>query len=299
MGHSAIHYRPGFGWPAGLLIAMLVLVDGLGVGTAVADEEQGGRAGSLFDKRFLVALGGFFPAIESSISLGPSGGGSSGDIDLQDDLGIERFSPSLWVGMMWRFLPRHQIQLEWFRLNQDGNVNQAFNPPLSFGDLTILNAGVSTELDLNLGRITYGYSILRDEKSDLSFLVGAHIATAKATMTASGLISVGGALPAMGTFTESSSTITLPLPHLGAQYSYEFGPRWALQVRAMAFALQIGDYRGSLIEIDGTAAYQLSRNFGIGAGIKYFNLNVERTATRVADFEYEFLGPTIFGYANF
>jgi hypothetical protein len=280
-----------------LLATVLVLANGLG--TAAAEEEAGGAPKSIFDKNFTLILGGFFPAIESTFSLGSSSGGSGGDISGEDDLGLGGQEGSLYAGFVWRFARRHQLQLEWFQLNRDGTTSATTD--LTIGDTDIfVGAALSSKMDLNLGRLTYGYSILRDENFDLSFLVGAHVATTKATVTATGLISVNGAPPMVGTQTESTSTITLPLPHLGGQISYKFSPRWAAQFTVLAFALKIDEYSGSLLEVDGTVAYQLTKNFGIGTGIKFFNLNLQADTSRAsAEFNYQFLGPVIFGYASF
>ena len=68
----------------------------------------------------------------------------------------------------------------------------------------------------------------------------------------------------------------------------------------LGFALDINEYSGSLLEVDATAAYQLSKTFGIGAGLKYFKLNLQaHKSGSGAEFDYQFFGPTIFGYATF
>jgi len=69
----------------------------------------------------------------------------------------------------------------------------------------------------------------------------------------------------------------------------------------LLFALDIGDYSGSLFEADAFMAYQLSKHFGIGGGLKNFNLNFQANTSRggSVEYDYEFFGPTIFGYARF
>ena len=78
-------------------------------------------------------------------------------------------------------------------------------------------------------------------------------------------------------------------------------PELGGQLTVRAFALGLGDYSGSLLETDALMAYQLTKHFGIGGGLKYFNLNLQANLSRggSAEFDYEFFGPTIFGYASF
>jgi hypothetical protein len=72
-------------------------------------------------------------------------------------------------------------------------------------------------------------------------------------------------------------------------------------VTVLAFALEIDNYGGSLVEVDASAAYQVSEHFGIGGGLKYFNLRLDANSDGGggASFEYQFFGPAIFGYATF
>ena len=299
VGDSANRYGVGPGWPTALLVTILVLCNGFGARMAAADDEESSSPTTLFSSKFTLGLGGFFPNIESTISLNPSRGGSGQDISLEDDLGVGETSSSAWVRFAWRFRPRHTFQVEWFQLNRDGETSAGRE--FTIGDTTVsAGAGLSSKFDLNLGRLSYGYSILRNEELDLSFVVGAHVVTAKATVTASGAIAIDGVPMAGGSSTESTSTFTFPLPHLGGQLTYRISPRWTAQFTVLLFALELNEYSGTLLELDAAAAYQLSKYFGIGAGLKYFNLNVQaQKSGGGAEFDYQFFGPAVFGYATF
>ena len=281
------------------LAVILALLCGLTTEKLLADSDESSVTSSLFDSKYTLAVGGFFPRVDSAFTLsGPRGGGT--EIDAEDDLGLDSGTTSGWASFKWRFKPRHQLQVEWFQLNRKGS--RTAGRSLTINDTTIgVGASLESKIDLNLGRVTYGYSIIRKSKFDLSLLVGAHVATAKATVTAAGNVSVNGVPLAGGSRTESSSTYTFPLPHLGGSMSYEFSPRLAGNLTVLAFALDLGDYSGSLLEVNAIMAYQLSKHFGLGGGLKYFNLNLQANLSRGAKVEYdfEFVGPTIFGYASF
>ncbi len=172
MPWAARHIRAGHI----LLAATIWLCASAGSIATAADGEESGSPTSVFDSKFTLALGGFFPHIDSTFSLNPSRGGSGQDISAEDDLGLDSTSASAWIGFNWRFLPRHQFHAEWFQLNRDGSTTAGRE--FTIGDTTVFpEASLSSKIDLNLGRLTYGYSILRDEKLDLAFLVGAHVVT--------------------------------------------------------------------------------------------------------------------------
>jgi hypothetical protein len=298
MGKFLGHFAVISGCRTVLLVAIVQLSSGLTAGTvSAADADESNAPSSMFDSKFSLALGGFFPYVDSTVSINPSGGGSGADVDLEDDLGLDDTSASAWLSFNWRFLPRHKFTAEWFQLNRDGSSSAGTQFPL--GDTTVgLGASLSSSMDINLGRLTYGYSIVRNDTLDIGFLAGMHVATAKVSATASGNITVNGMR--VGTSTESTSAITFPLPHIGASLDYKFAPRWTAQFMVLAFALDLNEYSGSLIEVDAGVNYQLSKHFGIGGGLKYFNLNLQAQKSGAgAEFDFQFLGPAIYGLAIF
>jgi len=279
-------------------LAALALAAGALPQYAAAADEGDSPPPRLIDQEFTIALGGFFPRVQSTVTLtSPRGFGKefSGE-----DVGLDKDLSSAWIHFNWRFKPRHQFQAEWFLLNRDGA--RTTDRPLEIGDTVIgVGASLESEFKLNVGRLTYGYSFFRDEKLDIAILVGAHFATAKVSVAAAGNVSVNGAPVVGGSRTESSSTKTFPLPHIGGTATYAFTPKFTGELSLLVFALDLGDYSGSLLETDAFLAYQLTKHFGIGGGLKYFNLNLKANTSRggSAAYNYKFFGPAIFGYASF
>ena len=277
---------------------ILALAAGAPSQHAVAADEGDSPPPALMDREFLVAFGGFFPRIQSTVTLtSPRGNGRefSGE-----NVGLDKSMSSAWIHFNWRFKPRHQFQAEWFLLDRDGA--RTADRALEIGDTVIgVGASLESEFDLNVGRLTYGYSVVRNEKLDIAFLVGAHIATAKVSVSAAGNVSVNGTPVVGGSTTESSGTKTFPLPHIGGSATYAFTPRFTGELAALVFALDLGDYSGSLFEVDAFLAYQLTKHFGIGGGLKYFNLDLEADSSRGGSvaYKYEFFGPAVFGYVSF
>jgi hypothetical protein len=282
----------------GGIAIILALAVGVSTQDAVAADEGDSPPPALMDQKFILAIGGFFPHIESKVTLtSPRGFGKEVN---GEDLGLDKSMSSAWISFNWRFRPRHQFQAEWFLLDRDGS--RTTDRPLEIGDMVIgVGATVESEFDLNVGRLTYAYSFIRDEKLDVAFLVGAHIATAKISVTAAGNVSVGGTPIVGASWTESSSTKTFPLPHIGGTATYAITPRLTGEFSLLVFALDLGDYSGSLFETDAFFAYQLTKHFGVGGGLKYFNLNLKANTDRGGSvaYNYKFFGPAVFGYASF
>jgi hypothetical protein len=91
------------------------------------------------------------------------------------------------------------------------------------------------------------------------------------------------------------------LPHIGGTATYAFTPRFTAELSLLVFALDVGDYSGSLFETDAFLGYQLTKHFGIGGGLKYFNLDLKADTSRGGSvgYKFKFFGPAVFGYVSF
>lgn len=106
----------------GALAVTVLMLSGIATERALAASEESSGASSLFDSKYTLALGGFFPRVDSTVTLDPAGGGGT-PIDSEKDLGFEKGTSTVWVAFNWRFQPRHQLQLEWFELDRSGSTS--------------------------------------------------------------------------------------------------------------------------------------------------------------------------------
>jgi hypothetical protein len=297
MGIPATRSVLGRGWTIAVLIAFGVGCTSFTARTLAAESENAAGSHSMFDSKFVVAFGGYFPYVDTTVRVGSSGSSGS-DLDFEDDLGFEKDSASAWLSFNWRFAPRHQLHLEWFQLDRSGSSSTSI--PLDVGGTIIASGKLDSKLDLDIGRITYGYSMIRDESHDLSFQAGLHIATAKATITMTGLISVNGTPFIGGQHTESTSSFTLPLPHLGLKYDYKFAPKWITSFSLLGFWLKLDEFSGYLIEANGAVIYEVTDSFGIGGALKYYKIDMENSSSSGnVRFDLQFVGPALFVYGSF
>jgi len=227
-------------------------------------------------------------------------------LDIEDLLGVDDNKLVGWGGVGWRISPRHSLEFEYFTLKRSASISDTFTPPIQIGDFFIEAGEVSTNYDTTIGRLTYGYSILRREHSDLQLKAGLHLTSLKANFNLAGAIcdpltvpSTPPGCPVDGTATESED-VSAPLPHFGVSYAYAFNPNWALHVAAMGFAIELDNIDGSLIELDADIAWQPWRNIGFGMGLRYFQADVESQGSELnGSFKFDYFGPTLYIQATF
>jgi len=247
-------------------------------------------------------LGGFFPEVDSHIRIDSSNGLPGDTIDFEDTLGLEDGKNVWFGGAKWWINPRHLLEFELAQLNRSGLL-ESVTENLDIGDYEIRVGGsIATVFDATLGRLTYGYSLINTDKSNLVLKGGLHIVKLDTVLQLSGAVfqdgvRVGDPL----TVVEEGADITAPLPHFGLSYAYAFSPKLALRARGLAFAIKVSDYKGTLYDLGLDVQYWPWRRFGIGAGLRYFRATVsdESDAHLRGKFKYEYYGPVVYGVVGF
>ena len=275
-----------------LIIALLPLVQ-------AQDENKPER----FDDRFHIHLGGFFPQTSSKIGINGSVMNPP-PLDIEDLLGVEDSKSVLWGGASWRISRRNSLEFEYFQLNRDGFIN-LIPDPIAVGDLIIESGSINTAFDISVGRLTYGFSVVRRDRWELQLKAGLHVADMFAGMQLSGAVcdvSMGDTSPCPRGQTppEEVEDVTAPLPHFGGLFGYSITPTIAARLEIIGFALELDNIDGSLVETDADVVWYPWRHWGFGAGIRYFNVEVESKGSELnGKFEFEYWGPAVYVTTTF
>ena len=189
-------------------------------------------------------------------------------------------------------MKRHRVFAGYYVFNRDATTE--LNKDLEIGDeIFPVGAGVSSEFDFKIAPIAYGYSFINNEKHELTGLIGLHLY--KTNFAMSGYASAGSE-ELIG---ETSANTNIPLPLIGFSYEYRFTHRWTAGVMAEAFYLKASSdafaFSGSLLSLGVKTEYWLFNNFGIGAALNYFNLNVDvEDDDWKGALDYQYFGPQIY-----
>ena len=270
--------------------------------TAAAAADNPDEGAPFLDDRYSIWLGGFFPTVDSRFRLDSSTGAPGDEIDFEDTLGLEDGKTVGFGGFRWRISPRNLVEFELVQLNRSGLV-EGISKPLDIGDYEIRVGGrIETEFDVTIGRLTYGFTALNTETSEVALKAGLHLTKVHTLLRLSGAVFKDG-IP-VGTpssVVDEGEDVAAPLPHLGLSYGYAFTPKLGFRAQALAFALKISGYEGSLIDLGLDVQYRPWRRFGVGAGLRYFNITVDdkRDADSRSRFVFEYFGPVIYGVFSF
>lgn len=259
-----------------------------------------------FNTPWKAYVGGFWPGTTSEVAINGEALPPRPPANVEDVLGIDSSPGVAWGGISWHFAERHAVELEGFSLNRNGGASGTFSPPIEIDDYYLESGAVGTSYDTGLVRVTYGYSLIRNERTDLQVSAGLHIAKLGAGIQLSGDICSPNTIPteppgcpSAGT-AAASEDVTAPLPHFGLSYAYAVTPELAVQVQAIGFAISLNSIEGSILELDADLSWRPLENIGFGAGLRYFNTNVKASNSRLnGEFDFEYFGPVLFVQASF
>ncbi len=259
----------------------------------------------MLDDKWRVYIGAFNASVDSKITFNAENLPEL-PIDVEDVLGLEDSKTVAWGGVAWHFAEKHSLEFETFTLNRNDSDTETYEPPLQIGDFFIEDGELSTSYDTNLARLTYAYSIIRNERSDLQIKGGLHIASLAVKVKLAGAVCgpmtdpiAPPGCPAASSGDENES-VTAPLPHLGISYTYAFTPTVGMNLGVKGFAIEIDNIDGSIIEIDADVAWQPFKHIGFGAGARYFKTEVDSKGSRLdGNIKFEYFGPSVYIHATF
>jgi hypothetical protein len=131
-----------------------------------------------------------------------------------------------------------------------------------------VGANVETDFDLTVYKAAYAYSVLQKERWDGALSIGMFGADVSAELT--------GQILGFGLGT-SSGDFFAPLPVVGGRLWYAISEDFTLKFDVDVFALEVGDYDGSLIDAKIAVDYDLTDWFGLTLGYNYVEIDVDKT----------------------
>ena len=211
--------------------------------------------------RFSISLGVFLTNRDSKAQLDGQIPNSGTPVDLENDLGFDKSDTVFRLDGVFRFNEKHRIDFSAFDLSR--SASKQIQKDIEWnGELFPIDTVVDASLDLNIYKVAYTWSFLRRDKGYIGATAGLYVAD------------VGTSLAAESIGRSSSGGVTAPLPVFGLRGQYDLAEKWSLRGSAEIFAIEYGDYSGSLYDVYAGLDYQLLERMAVGLGINSVKLNV-------------------------
>ena len=216
--------------------------------------------------------------ISSEFVLDAADGTPGTKVDLEDLLGLSDSETTYQFDVMYRFLDFHRIELSYTDVSRNGAVTTSRD--IEFGDQTF-PAGqlVTTSFDSSSTRLSYGYSIIRDDQKELGISAGFHHTNLETKLQALGQL-------------ERSAPDPL-LPVIGAYASVSLGQKIEVSAEVQAFRLDFDYYDSSMTTARVDVTYHLG-TAALGVGYSYHSMDIESANDDLqGSFDFTHQGPIV------
>jgi len=238
------------------IIVIIIVLLGMGSPAGAEDEQM--------PDRFMLRLGGYHVSnAETIVRLDANDLPVGTYIDFSKTLGGETSTTVARLDGRYRFNDRHGVVFAWYALRFNGS--RVLTEDIEWnGQIYPINTRVDSEINFDIYKLSYQYSLFHNEKAELGVSFGFHVMKAEARLEARGINQSGG------------QSVTAPLPVWGLFAEYNFTPRLSAYHNYQLFFVNFEDkVRGGLQDLLIGLEYRLFRNVGIGAAYNRFSLDVK------------------------
>jgi hypothetical protein len=219
-------------------------------------------------KNFSVDLVWSIADVDTSLNLGVKGLGIV--LDAEDFFNLDATTSIFRANAYWRFTnnQRHRLDFKWYSLRRDGSTTIGqdiiIEGPGGNDILLPIGTNVYTNLDIDIYKTSYSYSIFQDDRMDFAVGIGFYVMPIDIGLNASGIVQY-----------DNSERFTAPLPTLGFRADFAITPKFFFRNHIDLLYLEIDQFRGSIWEATIGLEYLFWKYFGIGLAFDTFRLNIE------------------------
>jgi hypothetical protein len=214
-------------------------------------------------EKFKLNFGTILNQNDTSLLIqGPQGRGI--EFGLEGATGVQRDRWSTLASGTWRFAPNHRVGFQSFSTRRSGS--KVIDQELTIKDQVIpVGTTLQSSSKTDFLIANYQYSLLRDDRIELSAMAGIYGARFKFTFDSTN--------PPR----DIDAKTTAPLPMFGVALDTFITPRWTISTFFEGLMLKVGDVEGRIAYIGMSTDYMLTRHFGLGVGISAVRIGADVT----------------------
>ncbi len=273
-----------------LYFPVATLIFSIGTVAAGADALSLDEESNLYEgTRLYLGVGLGIVRFDTKSKVTDKASGKSLFLDLEGNLDLPGISHVTTFYGAYRFNPKHSILFSYFAINRQSHLVN-FSKQLIEDDVTVIvNADVYVQDKTRFYNVNYGYSLFRDNRSEITFVAGLHTLDLRLIVDAKGEVIVNGFTRTEYKLTEAD--VLAPLPLLGLNFAFSFTPEWSLATKV---SLVHGSSRGvgaTITQTSVNSMYRATKHVGIIMGISYFSASASiDDADQLTEIEYGYNG---------
>ena len=196
--------------------------------------------------------------------------GNSVFIDAEGTLGMPKRDTVGTIYGALRLWEKHYFVFSHFRVNREVTL---FDEELNLDDLVVIRGKASLSDKTHFYNLSYGYSLMKDNRSNVRIRAGLNVMDFKYVLKAEGELEIDGIVDTSGTF-EDDVSLLVPLPLFGIDLTYGFTPRWAVSAKVSLVGGKYRDVTAGAWQTTLNTTYSFNRRVGAVMGVTYFDAEV-------------------------
>ena len=235
-----------------------------------------------------LSLGVFPTNFSTSAILSNNDNTASGDVDMENDLGLDNRLQNVRLEGFWRFGERHRFDFGYTSWKR--SAHKTIDIPIDWQDHHY-NAGATLDVINNAQFIktAYSYSFIRNDQTDFAGSFGFDTIWNKTSLEGQGSIE-GTNDTVSGTY-KTDTNFVAPAPLLGVNVTHLFTPTWMGRASAEFFTVELNNTRFNVSDLRASADYLFGSSWGVGLGYNTVRYKVKRSQF---DAKYNFGGPLFY-----
>jgi len=246
--------------------------------------------------RFQLSLGAFLASMRTDGRIDIEGENNGGSIDFEEDFDLSNDVTDLRLEGHFRFNKRHRLFFSAFALDRDRS--KTLERDWQVADVTF-KAGSSAKLsaDYSVFAVGYRWDAVSREKYEFGLSIAASMLTVGVEFSGEGTVDDGtGPVPFAG---KREASVTAPVPLLGVHFDFFPHEKWQVRSSAQYLSVDVGDFEGSMLQLDARVDYFPIRRFGLGLGLSHSSVEVETFEEQGLDGALEAQYSGFYGYLTY
>jgi hypothetical protein len=251
----------------------------LAVVVGAADDAVAADDAIAFGKEtFKLSLGYYRPNFNSRVAVGVPGATPPGDIDPEQDLGLDKSLGGARFDGYWRFADRHRLYFGYYNLDRSASkvltkdIGPIEIPALGVNDTILAGSDVSIDAKWEVFILGYDYSFYKTDTLEFAGLVGLNVAQLGTKLSGTLITQNNGTQ----TGATAGSTLTAPLPAFGLSGDWAIDDRWRMRGHAGAFKITINNIDAKVVDAAVSGEYRVYGNIWAGLGYSLLNASAEK-----------------------
>jgi len=260
--------------------------------TSIYAQEEKKTKNRILTSKFKVEAGVFFHAnslkVRGNLDVPDFG------IELDESVEIKDYKSTFFANFDWRFSSKWTLSAEYLSTSKSNEATLKDDFPI--GEYVFeKGTGIKVGTSMKLYRVYVGRVITKGLKHEFGAGLGVHAMTFNLSLEGIAIINGEG-----NVFANAKSDTTIPLPNVVIWYVFAPNEKWSFEARTDWFGVKIEDISGVLWDLEPKVNYEITKNFGVGASYRFFQVDVELdTGEWGGNLEMKYNGPTISLHGRF